>query len=100
MVESQPSNNPAPDLSLFRGTFVGRQQELAGLKSALMAWRKETTDPLLNDSYLQELMQHTDDHLVRIAQEKEKALAKGTEAPYNRIDMTSFQEDWPTSWMR
>ncbi len=35
MVESQPPNNPAPDLSQLRDTFVGRQQELADLKAAL-----------------------------------------------------------------
>ena len=35
MVESQLPHNPTPGLSPFRGTFVGRQQELAGLKAAL-----------------------------------------------------------------
>ena len=35
MVELQPSNNPAPGLSPLRGTFVGRQQELADLRAAL-----------------------------------------------------------------
>ena len=72
----------------------------AELKAALLAWRHETFDPLLDEAYLQRLMKHTDDHLARFAKEKEKALAAGTEAPYNRIDMTSFQEDWPTQWMR
>ena len=35
MVESQPSNNPAPGLSPLRGTFVGRDREMRGLKAAL-----------------------------------------------------------------
>ncbi len=35
MVESRPHNNPAPGLSPLRGTFVGRQQELADLRAAL-----------------------------------------------------------------
>ena len=35
MVESQPSNNPAPGLSPFRGTFVGRQREMDELTAAL-----------------------------------------------------------------
>jgi len=35
MVESQPPNNPAPGLSPFRGTFVGRQREMAELTAAL-----------------------------------------------------------------
>ncbi len=35
MVESQPPNNPAYGLSPLRGTFVGRQQELADLRAAM-----------------------------------------------------------------
>ncbi len=35
MVESQLPNNPAPGLSPFRGTFVGRQREMGELKVAL-----------------------------------------------------------------
>ena len=35
MVESQPPSNPAPGLSPFRGTFVGRQREMAELMVAL-----------------------------------------------------------------
>ena len=35
MVESQRPNNPAPGVSPFRGTFVGRQREMARLKAAL-----------------------------------------------------------------
>ena len=35
MVESQPPDNPAPGLSPFRDTFVGRQRELTDLKAAL-----------------------------------------------------------------
>ena len=35
MVESQPPNNLAPGLSSFRGTFVGRQREMAELRDAL-----------------------------------------------------------------
>ena len=35
MVESQPSINPTPVLSSLRGTFVGRQREMAELRDAL-----------------------------------------------------------------
>ncbi len=35
MVESQPQSNPAPSPSPWRGTFVGRHQEMEGLKGAL-----------------------------------------------------------------
>ena len=35
MVESQPPDNPAPDLRPFRGTFVGRQRKMAELRDAL-----------------------------------------------------------------
>ena len=35
MVESQPPNNPAPGLSPFRGTFVGRLREMSELRAAL-----------------------------------------------------------------
>ncbi len=35
MVESHPHNNPATDLSSFRGMFVGRQREMEELKKAL-----------------------------------------------------------------
>ena len=35
MLESQPSNNPAPGLSSLRGAFVGRQQEMGELKAVL-----------------------------------------------------------------
>ena len=35
MVESQPPNNPAPGLSPFRGTFVGRPREMSELRAAL-----------------------------------------------------------------
>ncbi len=35
MVESQPPNNPVPDPSSFRGTFVGRQREMGEMEAAL-----------------------------------------------------------------
>ncbi len=35
MVESQSQSNPAPSLSLSRGTFVGRHQEMGELRTAL-----------------------------------------------------------------
>ena len=35
MVESQPPKNPEPGLSPFRGSFVGRQREMAELLAAL-----------------------------------------------------------------
>jgi N-sulfoglucosamine sulfohydrolase len=70
------------------------------LKGALMGWRRKTHDPLLDNAYLEKLMRHTDNHLVQYRAARDKADAEGTERPYNRIDMTSFQEDWPTPWMK
>jgi N-sulfoglucosamine sulfohydrolase len=70
------------------------------LKSALMAWRKETHDPLLDRAYLEKLMAHTDAHLASYQAARDKAEKEGTKRPYNRIDMTGFQETFPTAAMR
>ena len=43
MVESQSPNNPAPGRSPFRGTFVGRQRELAELKAGDAGGRARKT---------------------------------------------------------
>ncbi len=69
------------------------------LRHALAPWRRETHDPFLDDSYLQKMLRHTDDHLARHQASKAAAQAAGIKAPYNRINMTRFQEDWPTPWM-
>jgi N-sulfoglucosamine sulfohydrolase len=72
----------------------------ANLLERLMAWRKETFDPLLSERYFQNLKAHTEAHFVAHRKACDDAAAKGEEAPYNKIDMIPFQEDWPPSWMR
>lgn len=66
------------------------------LKRVLLAWRQETHDPLLGEEYFRKLKEHTDRHPVWLAGETAKAKASGRPAPVNRIDMTEFQERWPT----
>ena len=72
---------------------------LDDLLERLTAWRKETFDPLLSERYFERLRQHTADHFTALEVATKEAEEKGEEPPYNRIDMTAFQEDWPVPWM-
>jgi N-sulfoglucosamine sulfohydrolase len=65
----------------------------------LLAWRQETFDPLLSERYFEKLRDHTDAHMATHKAAASTAREKGEEAPYNKIDMTAFQEDWPPPWM-
>lgn len=67
----------------------------ARLRAALLRWREQTHDPLLDGTYLQKLQDHTQRHLNRMASESAEAKAAGLEPPYNRIDMAPFQQVWP-----
>ncbi|MFT5368637.1 MAG: N-sulfoglucosamine sulfohydrolase [Candidatus Latescibacterota bacterium] len=71
----------------------------ADLTSRLLAWREETCDPLLDTAYFERLKTHTEAHVATQKQATKTAQLKGTDPPYNRIDMRSFQEDWPPPWM-
>jgi len=71
----------------------------ADLKSRLLAWRRETFDPLLDDEYFERLRAHTEAHRGAHRKAAETARSKGLEPPYNRIDMAPFQEDWPPPWI-
>lgn len=72
---------------------------LDDLLERLTNWRKETFDPLLSERYFDRLRQHTADHFAALEVATKEAEARGEEPPYNRIDMTAFQEDWPPPWM-
>ena len=71
----------------------------AELKARLLTWRKETFDPLLSDRYFEKLRAHTEAHLSTHNRASAAARANGEAPPYNRIDMTAFQENWPPPWM-
>jgi N-sulfoglucosamine sulfohydrolase len=71
----------------------------ADLKARLLSWRKETFDPLLSERYFEKLRAHTAAHFATLEEASAAARAKGEDPPYNRIDMTPFQEDWPPPWM-
>ena len=71
----------------------------ADLLARLLAWRRETFDPLLSERYFEKLKAHTEAHFAAHRKACDEAAAKGEEAPYNKIDMIPFQEDWPPSWM-
>ncbi len=71
----------------------------ADLMARLLAWRKETFDPLLSERYFEKLRSHTADHFTAHHAACDAARAKGEDTPYNRIDMTAFREDWPPPWM-
>ncbi|MBS11344.1 MAG: hypothetical protein CME19_07065 [Gemmatimonadetes bacterium] len=72
---------------------------LNDLLERLTVWRKETFDPLLSERYFERMRQHTADHFAALEVATQEAKEKGEEPPYNRIDMTAFQEDWPVPWM-
>jgi N-sulfoglucosamine sulfohydrolase len=72
----------------------------ADLAARLLAWRKETFDPLLSERYFGKLRDHTVAHFEAHHEACDEAKAKGEEAPYNKIDMLAFQEDWPAPWMK
>ena len=70
------------------------------LKSTLMTWREASGDPLLDQAYFDRLKAHTDNHTSAYQAARAKAEADGSERPYNRIDMTGFQETFPPVSMR
>lgn len=70
------------------------------LKSTLLAWREESGDPLIDQAYFDRLKTHTDKHSADHRAARAKAEAEGSQRPYNRIDMTGFQETFPPASMR
>ena len=90
MVESQPSNNPAPGLSPLRGTFVGRQQEMAELTAAL-------EDALSGQGRLVMLVGEPGIGKTRTAQElASRAEAHGAQVLWGRcVDAEGAPPYWP-----
>lgn len=70
------------------------------LKEALLAWRQETHDPLLDPVVFEAYKKHHDDFDQSHQKKVAAAKAAGEKAPYRRIDMTKFQETWPTAAYR
>ena len=67
------------------------------LKEALLTWRKETHDPLLDSAVFAAYKKHHDDFDKNYQAQVAAAKAKGEKEPYRKIDMTKFQETWPTA---
>ncbi|MBT4137791.1 MAG: sulfatase [Candidatus Latescibacteria bacterium] len=70
------------------------------LKKALLAWRQETHDPLLDPAIFAAYKKHHDEFGKSHQEKVAAAKAAGKKAPYRKIDMTKFQETWPTAAYR
>lgn len=80
--------------------IAGRSEHQAiesRLKNALLAWRQKTHDPLLDPNVFAAYQKHHDDFDQDYQKRVQAAKASGDEIPYRKIDMTKFQEKWPTA---
>lgn len=67
------------------------------LKKELHNWRQKTHDPLLDPAIFAAYKKHHDDFDRDYQKRVAAAKAAGEEMPYRKIDMTKFQETWPTA---